>query len=151
VKRLITETGAGQWGGSLAFAGSVFGVEVQVFMVRVSCDQKPYRREIESLMDAKAGSREGDRLDILVTLVEAYERQHFPLDLSARLSTFFNALGIRLREAYGSCRRRSARRWCAGTPARTSPRWWCPPTSCAPRSSRAGSTRTPSRRGSPRP
>jgi tryptophan synthase beta chain len=46
VKRLVTETGAGQWGSSLAFAGSVFGLDVQVFMVRVSYDQKPYRRAL---------------------------------------------------------------------------------------------------------
>ncbi|MEQ1804820.1 MAG: TrpB-like pyridoxal phosphate-dependent enzyme [Burkholderiaceae bacterium] len=46
IKRLVTETGAGQWGSSLAFAGSVFGLEVQVFMVRVSYDQKPYRRAL---------------------------------------------------------------------------------------------------------
>ena len=44
VKRISTETGAGQWGSSLALAGSFFGLEIQVFMVRVSFDQKPYRR-----------------------------------------------------------------------------------------------------------
>ena len=44
VKRLTTETGAGQWGSSLAFAGGIFGLEVDVWMVRVSYDQKPYRR-----------------------------------------------------------------------------------------------------------
>ena len=49
VKKIITETGAGQWGSSLAFAGSLFGLEIQVFMVRVSYDQKPYRR---ALMEA---------------------------------------------------------------------------------------------------
>ena len=49
VKRITTETGAGQWGSSLAFAGSLFGLEIQVFMVRVSYDQKPYRR---ALMEA---------------------------------------------------------------------------------------------------
>src|SRR6185437_9958639 len=46
VKRLATETGAGQWGSALAFAGALFGIEVQVFMVRVSYDQKPYRRAL---------------------------------------------------------------------------------------------------------
>jgi len=46
VKRLITETGAGQWGSSLAFAGALFGLEVEVFMVRVSYNQKPYRRAL---------------------------------------------------------------------------------------------------------
>jgi tryptophan synthase beta chain len=44
VARLATETGAGQWGTSLAFAGAVFGIAVDVYMVRVSFDQKPYRR-----------------------------------------------------------------------------------------------------------
>lgn len=44
VKRLTTETGAGQWGSALALAGSFFGLEVTVYMVRVSYEQKPYRR-----------------------------------------------------------------------------------------------------------
>ncbi|HUC83810.1 MAG TPA: TrpB-like pyridoxal phosphate-dependent enzyme [Candidatus Acidoferrales bacterium] len=43
-KRLATETGAGQWGSSLAFACSLFGLECNVYMVKVSYDQKPYRR-----------------------------------------------------------------------------------------------------------
>jgi tryptophan synthase beta chain len=44
VKRLTTETGAGQWGSALAFACSLFDMECKVYMVRVSYDQKPYRR-----------------------------------------------------------------------------------------------------------
>jgi tryptophan synthase beta chain len=44
VKRLATETGAGQWGSALAFAGAMFDLEVKVYMVRASYDQKPYRR-----------------------------------------------------------------------------------------------------------
>jgi tryptophan synthase beta chain len=44
VKRLATETGAGQWGSALALAGAIFGLEVKVYMVRASYDQKPYRR-----------------------------------------------------------------------------------------------------------
>jgi tryptophan synthase beta chain len=44
VKRLATETGAGQWGSALSFACSLFGLEAKVFMVRVSFEQKPYRR-----------------------------------------------------------------------------------------------------------
>jgi tryptophan synthase beta chain len=43
IRKLSTETGAGQWGSSLAFAGSLFGIDVTVFQVRVSFDQKPYR------------------------------------------------------------------------------------------------------------
>jgi tryptophan synthase beta chain len=46
VKKLVTETGAGQWGSSLAFAGALYGLEVKVFMVRVSYNQKPYRRAL---------------------------------------------------------------------------------------------------------
>ncbi|WP_295451694.1 TrpB-like pyridoxal phosphate-dependent enzyme [uncultured Thiodictyon sp.] len=44
VKRIATETGAGQWGSSLALAGSFFGLEIIVYMVKVSYNQKPYRR-----------------------------------------------------------------------------------------------------------
>ncbi len=46
IKRITTETGAGQWGSALAFAGSVFGIDIKVFMVRVSYDQKPYRKAV---------------------------------------------------------------------------------------------------------
>jgi tryptophan synthase beta chain len=46
VKRLTTETGAGQWGSSLAFACSLFGLGCEVFMVGSSYDQKPYRRSM---------------------------------------------------------------------------------------------------------
>lgn len=44
IKHLTTETGAGQWGASIAFAAKHFGIDLQVFMVKVSYDQKPYRR-----------------------------------------------------------------------------------------------------------
>jgi len=43
-KRLVTETGAGQWGSSLSFAGQMYGLPVRIYMVKVSYDQKPYRR-----------------------------------------------------------------------------------------------------------
>lgn len=44
IKRLTTETGAGQWGSSLSFAGALFGLEVVVYMVKISYESKPYRR-----------------------------------------------------------------------------------------------------------
>jgi tryptophan synthase beta chain len=44
IKKLTTETGAGQWGSALAFACSQFGLECKVYMVRISFDQKPYRK-----------------------------------------------------------------------------------------------------------
>src|SRR6516162_8341466 len=53
VKRLTTETGAGQWGSALAFAGAVFGLDVRVYMVRVSYDQKPYRRALMETYGAR--------------------------------------------------------------------------------------------------
>ena len=43
-KRLTTETGAGQWGSALAFACQALGIDLTVFMVRISYDQKPYRK-----------------------------------------------------------------------------------------------------------
>ncbi|MEE9516022.1 MAG: TrpB-like pyridoxal phosphate-dependent enzyme [Candidatus Adiutricales bacterium] len=44
IERICTETGAGQWGSALAFACSFFGIECKVFMVKISYEQKPYRR-----------------------------------------------------------------------------------------------------------
>lgn len=44
IRRLTTETGAGQWGSALCFAASKFGMQCKVYMVRVSYDQKPYRK-----------------------------------------------------------------------------------------------------------
>jgi tryptophan synthase beta chain len=44
IRRIATETGAGQWGSSMALAGTMFGLEVTVYMVKVSYTQKPYRR-----------------------------------------------------------------------------------------------------------
>jgi tryptophan synthase beta chain len=53
IKKLTTETGAGQWGSALAFACSLLGLECRVFMVRVSFDQKPFRK---MMMQAWGGS-----------------------------------------------------------------------------------------------
>ena len=53
VKKIATETGAGQWGSALAFAGALFGLEVLVFMVRVSYNQKPYRRAFMETFGAR--------------------------------------------------------------------------------------------------
>jgi len=46
IKRLTTETGAGQWGSSLALVGQKFGIQVRVYMVKVSYEQKPFRRSM---------------------------------------------------------------------------------------------------------
>ena len=53
IRKITTETGAGQWGSSLSFAGALFGIDIQVFMVRVSYNQKPYRRLFMETFGAK--------------------------------------------------------------------------------------------------
>ena len=53
IRRITTETGAGQWGSALAFAGALFGIEVNVYMVRCSYDQKPYRRALMQAYGAR--------------------------------------------------------------------------------------------------
>jgi tryptophan synthase beta chain len=52
-RRIATETGAGQWGSAIAFACQMFGIECKVYMVRVSYDQKPYRRNLMETWGAK--------------------------------------------------------------------------------------------------
>lgn len=51
-EKLYTETGAGQWGTALAYAGQFFDIDVEVFMVRISYDQKPFRRTMMHLFGA---------------------------------------------------------------------------------------------------
>jgi tryptophan synthase beta chain len=53
IQRLVTETGAGQWGTALSFACSVFGLNCRVFMVKVSFDQKPSRRTMMRIWGAE--------------------------------------------------------------------------------------------------
>jgi len=52
-KRIATETGAGQWGTALAFACNIFGIECKVYMVKISYEQKPYRRILMETYGAK--------------------------------------------------------------------------------------------------
>jgi tryptophan synthase beta chain len=53
IKRLATETGAGQWGSALAYAGQLLGIKVDVWMVRVSFDQKPFRKTMMETWGAR--------------------------------------------------------------------------------------------------
>jgi tryptophan synthase beta chain len=61
IRRLTTETGAGQWGSALAFACTLFGLECTVFMVRASFDQKPYRRSMIQTYGAEVFASPSDR------------------------------------------------------------------------------------------
>ncbi len=54
---------------------------MDVAPIRTKRDHRRALKEIEALMDAKRGTPEGDRLDVLVTLVEAWEAKHYPIDL----------------------------------------------------------------------
>jgi tryptophan synthase beta chain len=60
-KALTTETGAGQWGSSLAMAGNFFGLDIEVYMVKVSYGQKPYRRYIMETYGAQVYASPTDR------------------------------------------------------------------------------------------
>ena len=54
---------------------------MEIKPIKTKADHRAALKEIEALMSAWTGSSEGERLDVLVTLVEAYERRHFPMDL----------------------------------------------------------------------
>src|SRR6516164_3342778 len=62
-KRLSTETGAGQWGSSLAMACAFFGLECEVYMVRVSYNQKPYRRALMEAFGASVAPSPSDKTE----------------------------------------------------------------------------------------
>jgi len=54
---------------------------MEIKPIRTKADYRATLKELETLMHARPGSPEGERLDVLATLVEAYERKHFPMDL----------------------------------------------------------------------
>jgi tryptophan synthase beta chain len=63
VKKLTTETGAGQWGSALAFACQRFGIDLEVYMVKISYEQKPYRKMMMNTWGAKVFSSPTDQTD----------------------------------------------------------------------------------------
>jgi tryptophan synthase beta chain len=63
IEKLVTETGAGQWGSALALACSLFGLECEVYMVGSSYDQKPYRRALMETWGATVHRSPSDRTD----------------------------------------------------------------------------------------
>jgi len=63
IKRLATETGAGQWGSSLALACSMFGLECTIYMVKVSYFQKPYRKSMMQLWGATVHPSPSDQTE----------------------------------------------------------------------------------------
>jgi len=63
IKRLSTETGAGQWGSALSFAGQIFGLEVFVYMVKISYQQKPFRRSMMHTWGAEVIASPSDQTE----------------------------------------------------------------------------------------
>ena len=90
VEKLTTETGAGQWGSSLAFSGSLFDLDIEVYMVRVSYEQKPYRKTMMKLYGADVVPSPSTRTEVGKRI-----REKFP-DTSG-------SLGIAISEAVERC------------------------------------------------
>lgn len=70
IKRIATETGAGQWGTALAIAGDMFKIAIEVFMVKISYQQKPYRRSIMQTYGASVTPSPSDRTNAGRTILE---------------------------------------------------------------------------------
>ncbi len=90
VEKLTTETGAGQWGSSLAFAGNLFDLDIEVYMVRVSYEQKPYRKTMMKLYGADVVPSPSTRTEVGRRIREQYP------DTSG-------SLGIAISEAIERC------------------------------------------------
>jgi tryptophan synthase beta chain len=102
VRRLTTETGAGQWGSSLAFAGAIYGLEVQIFMVRVSYDQKPYRRALMETYGARCVASPSEETEAGRAFLA--QRPDHP-----------GSLGIAISEAVEACVKREDTKYALGS------------------------------------
>ena len=89
VERLSTETGAGQWGSALAYSTNYFGLKCTVFMVRVSFDQKPYRKHLMNLFGAEVFPSPSDRTNYGRKLLE--NNGHNPGSLGIAISEALEA------------------------------------------------------------
>jgi len=82
VRRLATETGAGQWGSSLAFAGQLFGLAVTVYMVKISYEQKPYRRSLMRTWGAEVFASPTDKTNAGRTILAQDPRSNGSLGIA---------------------------------------------------------------------
>ena len=109
IKRITTETGAGQWGCSMALAGQMFGLDVRVYMVKVSYQQKPYRRSMMQTWGAEvfaspsnltqtgraALSRDPDNMGSLgLAISEAVEEAASRADTNYALGSVLNHVAL---------------------------------------------------------
>jgi pyridoxal-phosphate dependent TrpB-like enzyme len=102
IRRLTTETGAGQWGSSMAFAGQMFGIDVRVFMVKVSYDQKPHRRSMMQAWGAEVIASPS-------TLTQAGR------DILAKHPDSDGSLGVAISEAVEEAAGRQDTNYCLGS------------------------------------
>ena len=72
IRRIATETGAGQWGSSMAMACSMFGLECDVYMVKASYEQKPYRRIFMETFGASVVASPSDKTNSGRAILEAH-------------------------------------------------------------------------------
>ncbi|MGA2479078.1 MAG: TrpB-like pyridoxal phosphate-dependent enzyme [Spirochaetia bacterium] len=84
VKKLATETGAGQWGSALAFAGAHFNLDINVFMVRASYEQKPYRKVVMQSYGAKVHPSPSQETQIGKKMLE--DKRNYPGSLGIAIS-----------------------------------------------------------------
>ncbi len=102
VKRLATETGAGQWGSALSFATQKFGLECMVYMVRCSFEQKPYRKSMMRTWKADVVPRPSDRT-------------HTGRDVRAKRPDTPGSLGIAISEAVEDAAKREDTKYALGS------------------------------------
>jgi tryptophan synthase beta chain len=84
VKKLATETGAGQWGSALAFAGAHFNLDINIFMVRASYEQKPYRKVVMQSYGAKVHPSPSQETQIGKKMLE--DKANYPGSLGIAIS-----------------------------------------------------------------
>lgn len=102
IRRLTTETGAGQWGSALCFAASKFGMQCKVYMVRVSYDQKPYRKFMMQIYGGEVvASPSGDT--------------QVGRDILARMPDTPGSLGMAISEALADAASRSDTHYALGS------------------------------------
>jgi tryptophan synthase beta chain len=102
VERLTTETGAGQWGSSLAFGGAFFDIDIEVYMVRISYDQKPYRKVMMQMFGANVYPSPSNRTDIGTKLLKENPNNT-------------GSLGIAISEAVEACVKDEAAKYSLGS------------------------------------
>lgn len=84
VKTLVTETGAGQWGSALSMACNFFGLKCQIFMVRISYDQKPYRKVVMRIFGAEVNPSPSEKTEFGRQILK--KNPHYPGSLGIAIS-----------------------------------------------------------------